>query len=94
MGEEQTWYSQEATRPSKAPVCLSALLLEQVGHCLADLPWSRFQKSEVRGQMVWVLRFSDPVLLYPQVCGVGSAESCPGGQPADDGHPGHSAGSS
>lgn len=94
MGEEQTWYSQEATRPSKAPVCLSALLLEQVGHCLADLPWSRFQKSEVRGQMVWVLRFSDPVLLCPQVCGVGSAESCPGGQPADDGHPGHSAGSS
>lgn len=84
MGEEQTWYSQEATRPSKAPVCLSALLLEQVGHCLADLPWSCFQKSEVRGQMVWVLRFSDPVLLCPQVCGVGRTERCPDGQLADD----------
>ena len=65
MGEEESWCSQEAARPSEAPVFLSALLLEQARRCLADLPWSHVQKSKVRGQTARGAQVLGPYAAWP-----------------------------
>lgn len=105
MDEEQSWCSQEATSPSKAPAVLSAVLLEQARHCLADLPWSHFQKHKVRGRRGggvgvcgWGDAFPGPQALHCFVhrcVDFGSAESCPATQlTLSLRHPGHPAGRS
>ena len=69
MGEGQSWCSQEATRPTKAPAVLSAVLLEQAWHWLTDPPQNHCQESEVSGDGA-TCRASGHTLLSQWLCGL------------------------
>lgn len=63
--EEESCVYRKPRASSETPVFLSALL-EQVGHCLADLPGATFRKARQGGRWCGALRSSDPMLLGPQ----------------------------